>query len=40
VFNHLQFGLPNATTDSRQAGVISSTVGNPRNLQLPAGVVF
>ena len=31
--NTPQFGLPNATIGSSQAGVISSTVGNPRQLQ-------
>jgi hypothetical protein len=34
VFNTPQFGLPNASIGNVQAGVISSTVGNPRQLQL------
>lgn len=34
VFNHPQFGQPNATIGNAQAGMITSTVGNPRQLQL------
>jgi hypothetical protein len=34
VFNHPQFGQPNSTVESAQAGRITSTVGNPRQLQL------
>lgn len=34
IFNHPQFGQPNATVGSPSAGVISSTVGNPRQMQL------
>ncbi len=34
VFNHPQFGLPNPTIENAQAGAITSTVGNPRQLQL------
>jgi len=34
VFNHPQFGLPNATIGNPQAGSITSTVGNPRQLQM------
>ena len=34
VFNHPQFGLPNGTITNSQTGVISSVVGNPRQLQL------
>ena len=34
VFNTPQFGQPNASIGNVQAGVISSTVGNPRQLQL------
>jgi hypothetical protein len=33
VFNHPQFGLPNANIGNAQAGSITSTVGNPRQLQ-------
>jgi hypothetical protein len=33
VFNHPQFGYPNATIGNPQAGQITSTVGNPRNMQ-------
>ncbi len=34
VFNHPQFGQPNAAVGNAQVGVITSTVGNPRQLQL------
>ncbi len=34
LFNTPQFGLPNASIGNSQAGVISSVVGNPRQLQL------
>jgi hypothetical protein len=34
VFNHPQFGMPNGTIGNAQAGTITSTVGNPRQLQL------
>ncbi len=34
VFNTPQFGQPNATIGNAQAGIISSIVGNPRQLQL------
>jgi hypothetical protein len=33
ICNHPQFGLPNANIGNVQAGVITSTVGNPRQLQ-------
>jgi len=33
IFNHPQFGLPNANIGNVQAGMITSTVGNPRQLQ-------
>jgi hypothetical protein len=33
IFNHPQFGLPNANIGNVQAGTITSTVGNPRQLQ-------
>jgi hypothetical protein len=34
VFNHPQFGMPNASIGNAQVGVITSTVGTPRQLQL------
>lgn len=34
VFNHAQFNLPNATIGNAQVGQITSTVGNPRQVQL------
>jgi hypothetical protein len=34
VFNHAQFNLPNANIGNAQAGQITSTVGNPRQLQM------
>jgi Carboxypeptidase regulatory-like domain len=34
VFNHPQFGYPNASIGNPQAGQITSTVGNPRQLQM------
>jgi hypothetical protein len=34
ILNHPQFGLPNASIGNAQAGSITSTVGNPRQLQL------
>ena len=34
VFNHPQFGLPNANIGNAQVGQITSTVGNPRQLQM------
>jgi hypothetical protein len=34
IFNHPQFGLPNANIGNAQAGMITSTVGNPRQLQM------
>ncbi len=40
VFNHPQFGQPNATIGSSSAGIITSTVGNPRQLQLAAHISF
>jgi hypothetical protein len=33
VFNHPQFGYPNATVGNSQVGQITSIVGNARNLQ-------
>jgi hypothetical protein len=40
IFNQPQFGLPNASIGNSQAGVISSTVGNPRQVQLGLRFVF
>ena len=40
VFNHPQFGQPNATIGSSSAGIITSTVGNPRQLQVAAHISF
>ncbi len=40
VFNHPQFGQPNATIGSSQAGIINSIVGNPRDLQVAAHLTF
>jgi hypothetical protein len=34
VFNHPQFGLPNQNIGNSQVGQITSTVGNPRCLQM------
>jgi hypothetical protein len=33
-FNHPQFDLPNATIGNAQAGIISATLGTPRDIQL------
>ncbi len=40
IFNHPQFDLPNATIGSAAAGVISSTVGSPRDIQLSLRLTF
>ncbi len=40
VFNHPQFGYPNSTIGTAQAGQISSIVGNARNLQASARIDF
>jgi len=40
LFNHPQFGQPNASIGSSQAGLISGTVGNSRLLQLALRVQF
>jgi Carboxypeptidase regulatory-like domain len=39
-FNHPQFDLPNATIGSAAAGLISSTVGSPRDIQLSLRLSF
>ncbi|MEO7145894.1 MAG: hypothetical protein ABI165_20565, partial [Bryobacteraceae bacterium] len=40
LLNHPQFGQPNATIGSSSAGIISSIVGNPRELQGSLRLVF
>ncbi len=40
VLNHPQFGQPNATIGSGSVGQITSTVGNPRQLQVALRLVF
>ncbi len=40
VFNTPQFGLPNASIGAPNAGTITSTVGNPRQLQLALRLQF
>ena len=40
IWNTPQFGLPNATIGSATAGTISSTVGNPRQIQVGARLEF
>lgn len=40
VFNHPQFGYPNSSIGNVQAGQITSTVGNARNLQLSGRFQF
>jgi hypothetical protein len=40
LFNHPQFGQPNATIGSGAVGTITSTVGNPRQMQLALRLVF
>jgi hypothetical protein len=40
IFNHPQFDLPNTTIGSTGAGVISSTVGSPRDIQLSLRLTF
>jgi hypothetical protein len=39
-FNHPQFDLPNASIGSPNAGVISSTVGTPRDIQFSLRLSF
>ncbi len=39
-FNHPQFDLPNASVGSPNAGVISSTVGTPRDIQFSLRLSF
>jgi hypothetical protein len=40
LFNHPQFGQPNATIGSGAVGTISSTVGNPRQMQVALRLMF
>jgi carboxypeptidase family protein len=40
IFNHPQFGLPNPNIGNAQAGQITSTVGNPRQLQMGLRLQF
>lgn len=40
LFNTPQFGFPDATIGAPTAGLISSTVGNPRQLQLALKLIF
>jgi hypothetical protein len=40
MFNHPQFGQPNASIGNSAAGVISGTVGNPRQMQLALRLAF
>jgi TonB dependent receptor-like, beta-barrel len=40
LFNHPQFGQPNASIGNNQAGLISGTVGNARQLQLALRLQF
>jgi hypothetical protein len=40
VFNHPQFGQPSPSIGNAQAGVINSTVGNPRQLQVALRFAF
>jgi Carboxypeptidase regulatory-like domain len=40
IFNHPQFDLPNATIGNAQAGIISSTLGTPRDIQLGIRLAF
>ena len=40
VLNHPQFDLPNATIGNAQAGIISATLGTPRDIQLGLRLIF
>ena len=40
IFNHPQFDLPNSTIGNQAAGVISSTVGSPRDIQFSLRLTF
>jgi len=40
LFNHPQFDQPNATIGSGAVGTITSTVGNPRQMQVALRLIF
>jgi len=40
VLNHPQFDLPNATIGNAQAGIISATLGTPRDIQVGLRLMF
>jgi len=40
IFNHPQFDLPNSTIGSPSAGIISATVGTPRDIQFSLRLLF
>ena len=40
IFNHPQFGQPNGTIFNPGVGQITSTVGNPRQIQLALRLLF
>ena len=40
VFNHANFGLPNAAVDTPQAGIITSTLTPPRQIQFALKLLF
>lgn len=40
IFNHPQFGQPNASIGNAAVGTITSTVGNPRQMQVALRLVF
>jgi len=40
IFNHPQFGQPNATIGNGAVGTITSVVGNPRQMQVALRLAF
>jgi hypothetical protein len=40
VFNHPQFGIPNADVDTSQAGSITTTVHSSRQIQFGLKLLF
>ena len=40
ILNHPQFDLPNGTIGNAQAGIISATLGTPRDIQLGLRLMF
>jgi len=40
VLNHPQFDLPNATIGNASAGIISATLGTPRDIKLGLRLAF